>query len=103
MNGDMYELAGVGTTYTKDDQPGIRQQAVTINAQHPYTRTYNSGQQVTYVMGETENGAHARVKYPSRDQIEKWPELAAWKGDYLRACRESIALLWVKKSQEVTV
>lgn len=43
-----------------------------------------------YSWGETDAGAPARLKYASRDQIGKWPELAGWKD----RVREGVCLLW---------
>lgn len=60
---------------------------------------------VAYPWRETERGAPARLKYPSKDQIRRWPELTAWwdrdKGKPTQEFyRHGIALLWIKKEEE---
>lgn len=46
--------------------------------------------QYYYAWSETDSGAPARMKYATREQVEKWPELAGWK----ERAREGVCLLW---------
>lgn len=103
IDGHRYELAGVGTE-------GFYDQAKTINeANGPYrtetmrATSYEDGEPKEseivyhYWWHETDKGAPARVKPASRDQIKRWPELAAWRSDDpMDFYRHSVYLLWVR-------
>ena len=105
LDGEMYRLEAVGTRYTTGkegaaDVPGLYAQAEALNNQNPRPATENQirvyGPDVEgYPYRETERGAPARLKYPSKAQYATWPELAAWKDGGWRE-RDGITLLWVK-------
>ena len=46
--------------------------------------------QYKYKWNETDAGAPCRVKYATKEQLAKWPELVAWKDS-----RESVCLAWM--------
>jgi len=86
-----YELKAVGG-------PELHAEAQAINkAAGPYRVdpvTYSDGSkgQYTYHYRETDTGAPARLKPATKDQVARWPELAAY--------RENLPDVWAKANPE---
>jgi hypothetical protein len=108
IDGHLYELKATGKDRECTD---LWDTANRINLFMPdgitkrYSRiekpiTCQDGQilQYTYTWKETESGAPARVKYASKSQIERWPELASYRN---LERWESAMLLWVRVDQPV--
>jgi hypothetical protein len=89
--GERYELAAVGL------RRDVMGQAQEINGSQwkgmEKATFYGEGasgwwQQYHYHWTETDEGAPARVKYATPDQLAKWPELSAYRGN------RDACLLW---------
>lgn len=86
IDGFMYELHAVGKSLWKEAQQ--------INKDAGPRHIEGSGYAFRWT--ETSKGAPARLKAASKAQVEKWPELAAWRDipHWQRRCY----LLWVRKT-----
>ena len=93
IDGYRYVLLAVGLD-------GISQQAQDINHAAGPRRVDKVSDTLTYTYHwqDTDKGAPARVKPASKDQIARWPELTAWRGqDDWERYSNPVYLLWKRQ------
>ena len=104
IDGYRYELKAVGTDGFYDEAKALNEANGPYRTDRINATSFNdNGDPVVseivyaYHYHDTDKGAPARVRPASRDQIVRWPELAAWRSDDpMEFYRRSVYLLWVK-------
>ncbi|HEY0174458.1 MAG TPA: hypothetical protein VGB98_25805 [Pyrinomonadaceae bacterium] len=88
------------------DVEGIHDQAAAILATFPPASVSNVGRDALtgkeivyrYHWKETDKGSPVRVKPASKDQLARWPELAAWRDrPPFEQYRRPVMLLWLRE------
>ncbi len=94
IDGDVYTLIAVGK------HVDIYNQAKTINLAAGYRAIDKVSETLTYHYDwqETDKHAPARVKPATQSQIERWPELTAWRDNELERLTNPVYLLWQKSN-----
>jgi hypothetical protein len=92
IDNSRYTLIAVGNYLN------IYNQAKAINQSAGYRRIDKVSDTLTYhySWSETDKGAPARVKPATQSQIERWPELTAWRDNELESLLNPVYLLWSK-------
>lgn len=91
IDGTRYELKAVGGTELYDEARAINHAAGPYRVD-PITYSDGSKGQYTYTWSETQAHAPARLKPATKDQVARWPELAAY--------RENLPDVWRQANPE---